>query len=108
MKRAMAGVPAIVFVLCGLLAGAAKAQPPGIVAHEWGTFTSIAGNSGTAVQWYPWAAPSELPGFVEHLQVQARDFKLNLNGTIRMETPVLYFYSSKESVLSVHVSFSKG
>jgi len=83
-----------------------NAQQTDVIAHEWGTFTSIAGNSGTTVQWYPWAAPSELPGFVEHLQV--REFKLNLGGTIRMETPVLYFYSSRETTVSVHVSFLKG
>ncbi|HKF24822.1 MAG TPA: hypothetical protein VKB24_02560 [Candidatus Acidoferrum sp.] len=106
MKRAVAGVPAIVFVLCGLLAGAAKAQPPGVVAHEWGTFTSIAGNSGTAVEWYPWAVPTDLPEFVEHFE--SADFKPNLSGTIRMETPVLYFYSAEATTVSVHVAFSKG
>lgn len=97
-----------VLLLSTVLAETARAQQNDVVAHEWGTFTSIAGTSGSAVQWYPWAAPAELPGFVEHLQVQARDVKLNLNGTIRMETPVLYFYSSRETALSVHVSFSKG
>ena len=97
---------ALAFVLCALLAGSTKAQRPGIVAHEWGTFTSIAGNAGTAVQWYPWAVPSDLPEFVEHFQ--SANFKPNLSGTIRMETPVLYFYSAEEATVSVHVSFSKG
>jgi hypothetical protein len=87
-------------------AGAASTQQSDLVAHEWGTFTSIAGNSGAAVSWSPWAAPSDLPDFVEHLE--AREFKLGLNGTIRMETPVIYFYSSRETTLSVHVSFAKG
>jgi hypothetical protein len=89
-----------------VFARAAGAQQSDLVAHEWGTFTSIAGNSGAAVEWYPWAAPSDLPDFIEHLE--ARELKLSLNGTIRMETPVIYFYSSRETTLSVHVSFAKG
>jgi hypothetical protein len=92
--------------LCLAFAGNAKGQEADLVAHEWGTFTSIAGNAGTAVQWYPWAVPSDLPKFVEHFQ--SRAFKPNLSGTIRMETPVLYFYSPREARVSVHVSFSKG
>jgi len=92
--------------LCLVLAGNAKGQEADLVAHEWGTFTSIAGNAGTAVQWYPWAVPSDLPKFVEHFQ--SSNFKPNLSGTIRMETPVLYFYSPREARVSVHVSFSKG
>jgi hypothetical protein len=92
--------------LCAAFVGPADAQQSDLVAHEWGTFTSIAGNAGTAIHWYPWAAPSDLPGFVEHLQ--STGFKLNLNGTIRMETPVLYLYSPREVMVSVHVSFSKG
>src|SRR5436309_10623271 len=42
---------------------------------------------------------TDLPSFVEHF----RDphFKLGLRGTVRMETPVLYFYSSKEETISV-------
>ena len=98
----------LAFALCWCLAftRAASAQQSGLVAHEWGTFTSIAGDSGAAVSWYPWTTPSDLPDFVEHLE--AREFKLNLGGTIRMETPVIYFYSPQETTVSVHVSFAKG
>jgi hypothetical protein len=94
------------FALCAALAGISRGQEPELVAHEWGTFTSIAGNSGAAVEWFPWAVPSDLPQFVEHLE--SRNLKLNLSGTIRMETPVLYFYSPRETSVSVHVSFSRG
>jgi len=87
-------------------AGAATGQEADLLAHEWGTFTSIAGNTGAAVEWFPWAVPSDLPEFVEHFE--SRDFKVNLAGTIRMETPVLYFYSPRETNVSVHVSFSRG
>jgi hypothetical protein len=43
---------------------------------------------------------------VEHLR--GIDFKIGLRGTVRMETPVLYFYSPRETTLSVKVAFSKG
>ncbi len=78
----------------------------GLTAHEWGTFTSIAGSDGQAVEWSPLSGSTDLPGFVEH----SRDphFKLGLRGTVRMETPVIYFYSSKEETVSVNVAFSKG
>jgi hypothetical protein len=77
-----------------------------LVAHEWGTFTSIAGPDGRAIAWLPLTGPSDLPHFVEHLA--NTDFKGGLRGTIRMETPVLYFYSPRETTVSVHVTFSKG
>jgi len=77
-----------------------------LIAHEWGTFTSIAGPDGLAMQWLPLTGFTDLPNFVEHLA--NTDFKGGLRGTIRMETPVLYFYSPRETAVSVHVTFSKG
>jgi hypothetical protein len=115
-----------VFLIC-LCAGALFAQSrsvdPGLIAHEWGTFTSVAGSDGQAVEWLPlslneltfektagsaegvWRS-KELPNFVEHLHWAA--FKQGLRGTVRMETPVLYFYSSRDLTLSVQVKFLKG
>src|SRR5260370_13543370 len=78
----------------------------GLTAHEWGTFTSIAGNDGEAVEWSPLTGSTDLPGFVEHFRDPG--FKLGLRGTVRMETPVLYLYSSKEETISVNVTFVKG
>jgi hypothetical protein len=43
---------------------------------------------------------------VEHLRTP--NFKLGLRGTVRMETPVLYFYAPQEERVSVQVSFAKG
>ena len=77
-----------------------------LTAHEWGTFTSIAGRDGGAVQWLPFADSTDLPGFVEHFRYAG--FKLGLRGTMRMETPVLYFYDSRQETVSVKVSFAKG
>ena len=78
----------------------------GLTAHEWGTFTSIAGSAGQAVEWSPLTGSTDLPGFVEHFRNTG--FKLGLRGTVRMETPVLYFYDSREETVSVKVSFAKG
>ena len=78
---------------------------PDLTAHEWGTFTSIAGRNGHAMEWSP-VGSTELPGFVEHLN--GAQYKAGLRGSIRMETPVLYFYSSHETAVSVKVAFSKG
>ena len=77
-----------------------------LTVHEWGTFTSVAGKDGRAVQWVPLAASADLPGFVEHFS--SASFKQGLRGTIRMETPVMYFYSPHEATVSVRVAFSKG
>jgi hypothetical protein len=78
---------------------------PSLTAHEWGTFTSIADRSGHAVKWLPLNG-SDLPRFVEHFRTA--DLKVGLSGTVRMETPVLYFYSPNETTVSVKVGFSKG
>jgi hypothetical protein len=74
--------------------------------HEWGTFTSVAGPDGQAVEWLPLTGSTDLPGFVEHFRDAT--FKCGLGGSVRMETPVLYFYSPRETTVSVKVSFAKG
>jgi hypothetical protein len=84
---------------------------PDLTAHEWGTFTAIAGKDGRAIEWTPLnlprdPAPADLPTFVEH--ISNVNFKLGLRGTIRMETPVLYFYSPRDLTVSAKVSFAKG
>jgi hypothetical protein len=79
---------------------------PDLTVHEWGTFTAIAGKNGRAVAWSPLGGLTDLPGFVEHFSLT--NFKLGLRGTIRMETPVLYFYSPRDLTVSAKVAFSKG
>src|SRR6516225_6629318 len=78
----------------------------GLTAHEWGTFTSISDSEGRAIHWLPLSGPTDLPSFVEHLSNV--NFKGGLLGTIRMETPVIYFYSPRETTVSVRATFSKG
>jgi len=84
---------------------------PDLTVHEWGTFAAIAGKDGRAIEWSPQGVPrvtasSDLPQFVEHFD--SVNFKLGLRGTIRMETPVMYFYSPRDVTVSARVSFSKG
>jgi hypothetical protein len=89
-----------------LLAKHPRPTYSGLTAHEWGTFTSVANSQGQAAQWLPLAGSTDLPGFVEHFRQGS--YKLGLRGTVRMETPVLYFYSPIEQTVSVKVNFSQG
>jgi len=88
------------------LADAEQLPETDLIVHEWGTFTSIAGPDGLSMGWLPLTGSTDLPSFVEHFREVA--FKGGLRGTVRMETPVLYFYSPCETSVSVNVSFAKG
>jgi hypothetical protein len=94
-----------------------------VTAHEWGTFTTVAGQDGRAIEWLPLNGPTDLPCFVEHYQngstfkiLPGEDAKLidyqtaraRLWGKVRMETPVLYFYGPAETAVRVQVSFPRG
>jgi hypothetical protein len=93
--------------LCAPILFAARVDQPGdsLVAHEWGTFTSVAGENGAPVSWLPLSGPSDLPCFVYRLV--GRSIKLSL-GLVRMETPVVYFYAPRAVTLSVRVGFPEG
>jgi hypothetical protein len=43
-----------------------------LVVHEWGTFTSVAGEDGQAVEWCPLNGPVDLPGFVHRLRFNVK------------------------------------
>src|SRR3954462_13576316 len=58
---ALAGTGAVGFE-SGIQPPAQSAAPA--VVHEWGTFTSIAGPAGRAMEWTPQAGQSDLPCFV--------------------------------------------
>jgi hypothetical protein len=101
---------------CGLLALtifsswplSLAANRPGndFAVHEWGTFTSIAGSDGKAITWSPLDGSNDLPAFVEHFRDNT--LKASLAGTVRMETPVMYFYGARKMKVSVKVDFAKG
>lgn len=92
---------AAILVLAAL---GASGQP--LVVHEWGTFTSVAGENGKPLEWASWLGAPDLPCFVDHLG--APNLKAAIPDLVRMETPVLYFYSTRPMTLSVHVGFPQG
>jgi hypothetical protein len=83
-----------------------------LIVHEWGTFTSIAGKDGIALEWRPLNGPSDLPKFVHTLKERSKGLRHAPSkldpATVRMETPVLYFYSGKEMEVDVKVAFPQG
>lgn len=88
-----------------------------LIVHEWGTFTSIAGKSGSAIDWRPLAETSDLPLFVytdKGADGYRQTYESRLDGKsrtlakVRMETPVIYFYTKKEMDVSVNVDFLGG
>jgi hypothetical protein len=91
------------------------------VVHEWGTFTSLVDENGKTFTWYPLLGSKPLPRFVNSQWFQTVDGQWHwgkgwdfdaktepIQGTVRMETPVMYFYSDKERDLSVEVKFNNG
>jgi hypothetical protein len=77
-----------------------------LTVHEWGTFTSVAGADGSAIDWDALGCKDDLPTFVNDFGY--RGFKGTLTGTVRMETPVIYFYSQEEVDARVRVAFPHG
>lgn len=82
----------------------APASREDVVAHEWGTFTSIAAEDGSAAGWEPLGGPQDLPCFVHGFPLSPKIWL----GTIRMETPVVYFYASAPTTVKVEVAFRQG
>jgi hypothetical protein len=88
------------------------------VAHEWGTFTSVQGADGIQIEWNP-LIKTDLPEFVYSRNVNQGGFagrypvlnpfgKDGMPSFVRMETPVIYFYSDKERTADVRVHFPMG
>lgn len=75
--------------------------------HEWGTFTILVSSTGQKVSWYqPYSDIAKLPPFV---QGELTQMKRNIRAaSVRMETPVIYFYPEQETPISVRVGFSEG
>src|SRR5579863_8540488 len=85
---------------------AKDSQPSDLTIHEWGTFTSVAGENGASVDWDTLGCKNDLPEFVNDYGY--RGFKWGLRGTVRMETPVMYFYTPRELTAHVRVEFPQG
>jgi hypothetical protein len=92
-------------VLAQSTTSTARQSATPFTVHEWGTFTSVAGEDGQAVAWQPLAGPQDLPCFVERSTVNIKPLTV---GTVRMETPVLYFYARQPLTARVDVVFKQG
>lgn len=103
----------VTFLIASSALQAAAAPKAPFVVHEWGTFTSVQGQDGKQVQWAPFVR-TDLPKFVYDLErATTRDIvyfgaKQSTAATVRMETPVIYFYSDTQRVVDVRVSFPEG
>jgi len=96
---------AVATTLAGVAALSNAAQDVNLTVHEWGTFTSVADADGRGAEWRPLAAPSQLPCFVERSPFVLKGL---LAATVRMETPVLYFYAPQPAMVDVDVRFQSG
>lgn len=117
--------PALTALLATALAAAASpGQPPAApaagkpdyVLHEWGTFTTLSGSDGTQLSGVQ-IEEEPLPEFVinhagmEHPRWMraAKGWLRPLAGvTVRMETPVIYFYTKDTFDAQVKVGFKGG
>jgi hypothetical protein len=90
-------------------------SPPALEVHEWGTFTVLEGSDGQVIEWYQ--APDklvDLPSFVglaSGFRIAGKSGTVRWGGrmdTIRMETPVLYFYPQDPMDVTVRASFPMG
>jgi hypothetical protein len=104
MTRVIASLLAL--SAAGFAATVDAVQPGSLTVHEWGTFTSVAGEDGAAIEWNTLGCKSDLPRFVHDFGY--RGLKLGVPATVRMETPVLYFYSSRPLDARVKVEFPMG
>lgn len=107
----------------------APSVPSKLVVHEWGTFTSVFGSDGAMLTGLE-VDEEELPYFVYSLDASrgmpqfgfepahgnpvprflfAKGLERPLrNVTVKMETPVIYFYSEEEVDARVSVGFKGG
>jgi hypothetical protein len=112
----------LIIALCAFICPAsakAQAEQTGLTVHEWGTFTSIAGQNGSALEWRPLTEASDLPQFVYRFSTSPNQTgfrsgsntyatKRDLSSIVRMETPVIFFYTPTTIDVSLSVSFKAG
>ena len=82
-------------------------SPSRLVVHEWGTFTSFSGSDGVPVSFRP--NFDDLPSFVYYPYDQdTKAGRLFRGGLVSMETPVVYFYTDRDTRVAVTVDFPRG
>lgn len=90
----------------------ARARPAGeFIVHEWGTFTSVVGSDGRMLSGLE-LEEERVPNFVHSFPGLApldKGWSRPVTGvTVKMETPVLYFYSAQPLPVRVAVDFNGG
>ncbi len=89
---------------------------PNFRLHEWGTFTSVSGSDGRLLEGVENDVES-LPFFVHSHDPSERMFQGGSKGfagrplkgvTVKMETPVIYFYTDQSFDAEVSVGFNGG
>ena len=88
------------------------APPKGLIAHEWGTFTSVVGSDGVQLEGLHHEEEA-LPAFVYgrapiSMMGTKRIESLPEGVTQKMETPVIYFYTPEPVDVAVKVGFPAG
>jgi hypothetical protein len=82
-----------------------------LVVHEWGTFTSVVGSDGKMLSGLE-LEEEKVPNFVHSFTGFApwnKGWNRPVAGvTVKMETPVLYFYSAEQLQVRVEVGFNGG
>jgi hypothetical protein len=106
---------AIVLLFASFSFYAADNDP--LIVHEWGTFTTVQGTDGIQLTWTP-SIKTDLPDFVysrdtgnggiKGVALLDTGEKSRTPARVRMETPVIYFYSQAERVVDVRVRFPNG
>jgi hypothetical protein len=81
------------------------------VVHEWGTFTTVSGSDGRLLSGLE-VEEERLPNFVHcHAGFAPANKGWSRpvsNVTVKMETPVIYFYSDRQREVQVDVRFAGG
>ncbi len=122
MKTASALLLSLTLAAPALAGTNENLQPPpgGFTLHEWGTFTSVSGSDGILL---PGVERSEeaLPSFTYAHEAMHHNNSISIpfskgiswqrplaNVTVRMETPVIYFYTGESFQARVEVGFKGG
>jgi hypothetical protein len=103
----------LLIAVCAL--GAARsADAKGLIVHEWGTFTTLSASDGRPLGGL-YVDASRLPAFVHGIPYFNYDSAAGWaplsqlrHVTVKMETPVLYFYSPSAVDVEVKVGFQGG
>ncbi|HWA24764.1 MAG TPA: hypothetical protein VG734_03745 [Lacunisphaera sp.] len=101
----------LIFPRFWCLLAAAVPAAAGLTVHEWGTFTTVSGSDGRLLPGLE-VEEENLPNFVHGFpgfSPYNKAWNRPVRGvTVKMETPVIYFYSHEPATARVEVAFTAG